>query len=154
MAGRAEIRAGRTEHSRPRRPRRTARKGLKWDADELCIHAIQRWAHHAIAMSTHVHERYMRRALGIAQCAGLRNVTTLPGADIERVTNAMPTGAKPRGGRDFVATPAQKLWRSTQVRATARTARILHGFVLRFAPIRALCFRLGSQVFRHEPRIY
>ena len=38
--------------------------------------------------------------------------STMPGAEIEPVTKAIPTGSKGLGGRDLVASPAQKLWRS------------------------------------------
>ena len=41
--------------------------------------------------------------------------STIPGAEIEPVTKAMPTGTKGFGGSDFAASPAQKLWRSPAI---------------------------------------
>ncbi len=36
----------------------------------------------------------------------------MPGAEIDPVMKATPTGANFCGGRSFAASPAQKLWRS------------------------------------------
>src|SRR5271154_1150939 len=40
------------------------------------------------------------------------NASIMPGAEIEPVTKAIPTGSKGLGGRDLADNPAQKLWRS------------------------------------------
>src|SRR5215831_8246832 len=40
------------------------------------------------------------------------SASTMPGAEMDPVTKAMPTGAKVSGGRALAARPAQKLWRS------------------------------------------